>query len=110
MIVNQIERIVKNSQTPVVMNMKGIKFVCAPVSMTGFSKPHATVWYYIGSEDEKVFGNAKEMFVSFLQPKCAHNNTELNTSGGMSYGTGDVSDTIEEELFCLDCGKTLEVK
>lgn len=108
MIVNNIEKIVKNASTAVTMTLKGVKFICSPVAMTEHNKPYGSVWYYIDTDGNRWWDGAREMFADFLQDKCSHNNKELNTSGGMSYGAGDVSDTTVEELFCLDCGATIE--
>jgi len=39
---------------------------------------------------------------------CPHKNTVLNTSGGWHFSAGDVWDDIHEEVYCRDCGTTLE--
>jgi len=42
--------------------------------------------------------------------ECKHENTVLNTSGGMHFDEGSVWDDIKEELFCLDCRQIIPVE
>jgi hypothetical protein len=39
---------------------------------------------------------------------CNHLRTKVNTSGGMYFSAGEIIDTIQETVICLDCGEEIE--
>ena len=38
---------------------------------------------------------------------CTHTHTVLETTGTISFSGGDMIDTIQDQVVCLDCGKEI---
>lgn len=42
--------------------------------------------------------------------RCCHSSTVIEASGSVFFSGGDVIDTLEERLYCLDCGEYVEIE
>ena len=39
---------------------------------------------------------------------CPHIHTTITTTGTLRFVAGDISDTLEDRLICVDCGECLD--